>query len=296
MREPLHIAFLLFPGLTQLDLTGPAQVLSRLGEARLDLVAKTLDPVPTDAQFALLPTATFGQVPRTDILCVPGGFGTVAAMQDEETLAWVRQVAADAQWVTSVCTGSLVLAAAGLLRGYRATSHWASRDQLAWFGAQPVAERVVFDRNRVTGGGVTAGIDFALALTAAIRGEAHARFVQLSLEYDPAPPFDSGSPERADPTTLERYRAMVEKFAPGREQVVRGIAEKLALQRPGRTLQIVDEGGIFVRRARLVGHAQQEAGVDGHPAETALGELDRAPARRADRDGLADHLPRRGGA
>ena len=224
---PLHIAFLLYPNVTQLDLTGPAQVLSRLGDVKLDLVAKTRDPVPTDAQFALLPTASFDEVRRTDILCVPGGFGTVAAMEDAETLAWLRQIAGTAQWITSVCTGSLLLAAAGLLTGYRAACHWASRDQLAWFGAEPVAERVVFDRNRATGGGVTAGIDFALALTAAIRGEDHARFVQLSLEYDPAPPFDSGSPERADAETVARYRAMVDKFAPGRAAKVKGIAEGL---------------------------------------------------------------------
>lgn len=223
----LHIAFLLFPNVTQLDLTGPAQVLSRLGNAKLDLVAKTRDPVDTDAQFQLLPTATFADVPRTDILCVPGGFGVVPAMEDPETLDWLRQVGANATWVTSVCTGSLLLAAAGLLKGYKSACHWASREQLAFFGAEPVAERVVFDRNRVSGGGVTAGIDFALALTAAIRGEDHAKFVQLSLEYDPAPPFDSGSPERASPETLARYKAMVEKFAPGRVEQVRAIAERL---------------------------------------------------------------------
>lgn len=222
---PTHIAFLLFPGVTQLDLTGPAQVLSRMGNAKIDLVSKSLAPVPTDASFSLLPTATFADLPRTDILCVPGGFGTVAAMEDAETLLWVRQVAATATWVTSVCTGSIVLAAAGLLTGYRATSHWASRHQLAWFGAEPVAERVVFDRNRVTGGGVTAGIDFALALTAAIRGEDQARFIQLSLEYDPAPPFDSGTPERASAATLERYTAMVAGFAPERDRRVKAIAE-----------------------------------------------------------------------
>lgn len=224
---PLHIAFLLFPGVTQLDLTGPAQVLSRLGDVKIDLVAKTMAPVDTDAQFQLLPTATFAEVPRTDILCVPGGFGTVPAMSDEDTLAWLRQVGAEASWVTSVCTGSLLLAAAGLLDGYRAACHWASREQLAMFGVEPVAERVVFDRNRVSGGGVTAGIDFALALTAAIRGDAHAKFVQLSLEYDPAPPFDSGSPERADAETVAQYRAMVDRFAPGRLEKVRAIAERL---------------------------------------------------------------------
>ena len=229
----MHIAFLLFPDVTQLDLTGPAQVLSRMGDVKLDLVAKTREPVQTDAQFALLPTATFAEVQSTDIVCVPGGFGTVAAMEDPETLAWLRQVSEGAEWVTSVCTGSLLLAAAGLLTGYRAACHWASRDQLAFFGAEPATERIVFDRNRVTGGGVTAGIDFALALTAAIRGEAHAKFVQLSLEYDPAPPFDSGSPERADAATLARYREMVEKFAPGRLEKVRAIAARLAKGGPG---------------------------------------------------------------
>jgi len=229
---PLHIAFLLFPEVTQLDLTGPAQVLSRMGNVRLDLVAKTRDPVATDSQFALHPTANFADIRRTDILCVPGGFGTVAVMEDAETLAWLREIAGTAQWVTSVCTGSLILAAAGLLTGYRAACHWASREQLAWFGAEPVAERVVFDRNRVSGGGVTAGMDFALALTAAIRGEDHARFVQLSLEYDPAPPFDSGTPERADAATLARYRAMVDRFAPGRAEKVRAIAAHLAEAAP----------------------------------------------------------------
>ena len=222
--SPISVAFLLFPGVTQLDLTGPAQVLSRLGNVKVDLVARSRDPVPTDAGFDLLPTATFEDELRADILCIPGGFGTVAVMEDTMTLDWVRSVAAGATWVTSVCTGSLVLAAAGLLTGYRATCHWASRHQLAWFGADPVAERIVFDRNRVTGGGVTAGIDFALALTAAIRGEDHARFVQLSLEYDPQPPFDSGTPEKASAAILARYRGMVAQVAGDREARVMAVA------------------------------------------------------------------------
>jgi cyclohexyl-isocyanide hydratase len=225
--SPISIAFLLFPNVTQLDLTGPAQVLSRLGNVTLNLVAKTRDPVPTDAGFSLLPTSTFEEVQSTDILCVPGGFGTIGAMQDVGTLDWVRKVAADATWVTSVCTGSLVLGAAGLLKGYRAACHWASRDQLVFFGATPVAERVVMDRNRVSGGGVTSGIDFALALAAKVRGEEFARFIQLSIEYDPAPPFDSGSPEKATPELLARYRAMVEKNAPNRVQTVKDIAASL---------------------------------------------------------------------
>ncbi len=226
------ISFLLFPHVTQLDLTGPAQVLSRLPDAKIELVAKTLDPVPTDAGFPLLPAATFETAAQPDILCVPGGFGITGAMEDAETLAWLRAAAQGAAWVTSVCTGSLVLGAAGLLQGYRATTHWASHDYLAGFGAIPVKERVVFDRNRVTGGGVTAGIDFGLALVAAIAGDDHARFVQLSLEYDPAPPFDSGSPDKADSATLKRYHDMVARFAADRPERYRAAAERLKEKTP----------------------------------------------------------------
>jgi cyclohexyl-isocyanide hydratase len=226
--EPVHIVFLLFPNVTQLDLTGPAQVLSRLGNAKVDLVWKTLEPVSTDAGFSIMPTATLDDVRTADILCIPGGFGTVAVMEDDALLVWVRRVGASATWVTSVCTGSLILAAAGLLKGYKAGCHWASRHQLAWFGAEPVAERYVIDRNRVTGGGVTAGIDFALMLTALIRGEDHAKFVQLSIEYDPHPPFDSGTPEKADAATLARYKDMIAKNAGDRETRVRAVADRMS--------------------------------------------------------------------
>jgi len=222
--DPISVAFLVYPQVTQLDFTGPAQFLSRLGKAQVDYVWKDRAPVPTDAGFSIVPTATFGEIEAADILCVPGGIACVDMMEDEEVLAWVRHVGGGAQWVTSVCTGSLILGAAGLLDGYRAACHWAWRDHLRLFGAEPVAERVVFDRNRVTGGGVTAGIDFALALTAAVRGEAHARLVQLALEYDPAPPFDSGSPERAGEELLETYRRRMEAMAPGRDERIRAVA------------------------------------------------------------------------
>jgi len=225
--SPLHVSFLLFPNVTQLDLTGPAQVLSRLGSTTIDLVAKDLSPVSTDSQFSLLPTTDFTGARQPDILCIPGGFGTADVVEDEVTLAWVRQAAAGAAWVTSVCTGSLILGAAGLLTGYRATTHWASHHLLARFGAIPVQERIVFDRNRVSGGGVTAGIDFALALTAAIRGEDHARLVQLSLEYDPAPPFDAGSPTGAGPEILARYKAMVAKLRADSDQRMTAAAARL---------------------------------------------------------------------
>lgn len=220
----LSIAFLLFPQVTQLDLTGPAQVLSRLGRAKLDLVWKTLDPVPTDAGFSIVPTATFADLPAADILCVPGGMGVTSVIDDDAAMVWVGQVGGGATWVTSVCTGSLILGAAGLLRGYRATTHWAWAEHLALFGAEPVAARTMVDRNRVTGGGVTAGIDFALTLTALIRGEEHAKAVQLSLEYDPAPPFDAGSPARAGTALVETYRHRMAKLAPDRETDLRAAA------------------------------------------------------------------------
>ena len=226
MRDPLRIAFLLFPNVTQLDLTGPAQILSRLGEAQVDLVWKTRDPVPTDAGFSILPTAIFAEVPYADILCVPGGFGLNDVIADDEAMAWVGAVGAGATWVTSVCTGSLILGAAGLLDGYRAGCHWAQRDMLPLFGAIPVDARTVIDRNRVTGGGVTAGIDFALTLIALIRGEAHARMVQLALEYDPQPPFDSGSPAQAGPEIVAAYQRRVQALAPTRDEDLRALARR----------------------------------------------------------------------
>ena len=225
--SPQTVAFLVFPNVTQLDLTGPAQVLSRLGNTELNLVWKDKSPVPTDAGFPLLPTATFDEIKSANIVCIPGGLGTMDIMQDQEVLEWVRTIAADADWVTSVCTGSLVLGAAGLLKGYKAACHWASIDQLSYFDAIPVHERIVEDRNRFTGGGVTSGIDFALALAARIRNEDFAKFIQLSIEYDPHPPFDSGTPDKAPPEILARYYKMIEDNVPDRAAKVKAIAEAL---------------------------------------------------------------------
>lgn len=223
----LTIAFLLFPNVTQLDLTGPAQVLSSLGNSKIELVWKTREPVKTDAGFSILPTATLDDIDRADILCIPGGFGTVEVMQDERLLDWIRTISQSASWITSVCTGSLVLGAAGLLKGYKATTHWASMEQLHFFGAKPVKERVVIDRNRITGGGVTSGIDFALILAEKIRGTDHSKLIQLGIEYDPAPKYDAGSPDNVEQNILDRYWDIINAKAPNRENKVKQIANDL---------------------------------------------------------------------
>jgi cyclohexyl-isocyanide hydratase len=203
-----RIGFLLYPDLTQLDLTGPAQVLSRMPGAEVLFVAKTTEPVMSDCGLALVPTHALADCPPLDMICVPGGYGCTAVMADPQVLDWLRAQAAGADLVTSVCTGSLILAAAGLLDGYRAGCHWAWRDQLSLFGATPVAERVVTDRNRVTGGGVTAGIDFAFAVIERLKGRDTAESIQLALEYDPAP-IGGGTPERARPEIVDAVRRVM---------------------------------------------------------------------------------------
>jgi cyclohexyl-isocyanide hydratase len=226
MTTALHIGFLLFPHVTQLDLTGPAQILSRVPGAHVHLVWKTRDPVPTDVGFTINPTTTFADCPPLDVLCVPGGFGIERLFGDAETLAFLRRQGGQARYVTSVCNGSLVLGAAGLLDGYRSACHWMWLPFLERFGAVPVAERIVRDRNRISGGGVTAGIDFGLALAAELAGEDAARTIQLALEYDPQPPFNAGSPEGAGPELVARYRAMV---APRLAQVEAVLANTVEL-------------------------------------------------------------------
>ena len=195
---PLEIGMLLYPGMTLLDLAGPQSALGLHG--RTHLFWKTLDPVMTDTGIALVPTATFADAPATlDVLFVPGGFGTNAAMRDQEIVTFLAQRGPGARYVTSVCSGSLLLGMAGLLDGYRAATHWSAYGALEALGVQSSQERVVTDRNRITGGGVTAGIDFGLVLLAELRGEEVAKMTELMMGYDPAPPFNTGNPGLAGP-------------------------------------------------------------------------------------------------
>ncbi len=202
-QAPLEIGMLLYPGLTMLDLIGPQTVFSWY--ANIHLVWKTKDLIYSDTGIGMQPTATFETCPRNlDILFVPGGFGQNQLMNDAEVLAFLADRAATSRYITSVCSGSLLLGAAGLLKGYKATSHWAVRDGLTAFGAEPVEARVVVDRNRITGGGVTAGIDFGLVILAKLRGDDAAKLTQLAMEYDPQPPFDAGNPKSAGPAIVEK--------------------------------------------------------------------------------------------
>ena len=224
MTNPLTIAFALYPGVTHLDFTGPHQVLCRLPGASTHLASAEGGSLNFDG-------ITFGDlerladIPACDVLCVPGGFGTMDAMADAGFMGEIRRLARDARYVTSVCTGSLILGAAGLLAGRHAACHWAWRDLLPLFGAIPDEGRVVRDGNVFTGGGVTAGIDFALTLAAEIAGDAFAQGLQLSLEYAPAPPFNAGRPDTAPPEVLDRVRALLDAMGGTR----RAAAEKVAM-------------------------------------------------------------------
>lgn len=214
-----EIGLLAFPRVQQLDLAGPYDVFASWPEARVHLVAKTRDSVVSSTGLTLTPTIVFSECPQLDVICIPGGAGVNALMRDEETLAFVRAQAKGARFVTSVCTGALVLGAAGLLRGRRATTHWAAHDLLAAFGAIPTQARVVRDGDLMTGGGVTAGIDFALALIAELAGRDAAEAVQLHLEYAPQPPFDAGTPQTARPEIVARVRAALAASRAERERL-----------------------------------------------------------------------------
>lgn len=228
MKIPLQIGILLFPDVTQLDLTAPFEVFARTPDVVCHLVWKEKQLVRSDRGLMLLPSCDFDDCPPLDVICVPGGPGQIALMSDSETLCFLRRQAEHAQFITSVCTGSLVLGAAGLLRGYRATSHWGSRDQLALLGAEPVDARVVRDRNRLTGAGVTSGIDFALTLVAEIRGHDVAQAIQLQMEYDPEPPFDAGSPHSASSEQVEAARTQMADFIAVRRRATEQAAQNLA--------------------------------------------------------------------
>lgn len=193
----LQIGFVLFPNLTQLDFTGPLQVLHRMPDSTTHILARTRDPVPSDCGLGLVPTASFAEAPQLDLICVPGGLSVVEAMQDAETVGFLARQAEGARWVTSVCTGAFILGKAGLLRGKRATTHWAFTGLLPLVGATHEPARVVRDGRVITAGGVTSGIDFGLSVMAEVAGPAVAQAVQLGIEYDPEPPFAAGHPSRA---------------------------------------------------------------------------------------------------
>jgi cyclohexyl-isocyanide hydratase len=224
----LKIGLLVFPRVTQLDLTGPVQVFSNLPGAELHLLWKRIEPVPSDSVLTLTPTTTFADCPQLDVICVPGGAGADDMVNDEEVLTFVRRQAAGAKYVTSVCTGSLVLGAAGLLRGYRAATHWTAMDFLTEFGAIPAKTRVCIDRNRITGGGVTAGIDFALTLVSHLVDPQTAQTIQLGMEYNPAPPFNAGSPDTAPKDIVARVRERIAPRQARRAEMVQRAAARLA--------------------------------------------------------------------
>jgi len=228
MSTPLQIGIVLFPRVTQLDFTGPLQVFSSVPGAKVHLIWKRIEPVTSDSVLAITPTVTFADCPQLDVICVPGGIGTDDIVNDQEVLAFLRKQAEGAKYITSVCTGSLVLGAAGLLNGYRAATHWSAMEGLAPFGAIPTKTRVCIDRNRITGGGVTAGIDFALTLVGMMIDRKTAEAIQLRLEYNPAPPFNAGSPETAPAEILD---LMQERMAPHKQrrmEMIQRAAARLA--------------------------------------------------------------------
>jgi len=226
MIEPITIVFPIYPGVTHLDFTGPHQFFARLPDAKVIVASAGGKPVEADGiMFAGL--AVLEEIERCDVICVPGGRGCTEAMQDEVFMAAIRRLAAGARYITSVCTGSLILGAAGLIAGRRAACHWAWQDMLVPFGAIPDAGRVVRDGNVISGGGVTAGIDFALTLAAELAGPTVAQAIQLSLEYAPAPPFDAGTPDTAPPEILERVNAANASAMPARHAAVARAAARL---------------------------------------------------------------------
>lgn len=227
--KPFRIAMVIFPKMTQLDFTGPFDVLARIPDAEVLVVAQTLEPVVSDAGLRILPTHTFETAGMADLLFVPGGPGQNAQMTNPAMIDYLRHVGRQASWVTSVCTGSLLLAAAGLLDGYRATCHWLSIDQLSLFDVTAEPRRIVIDRNRITGAGVTSGVDFAFSVVAKLRGDELAKRLELLLEYDPAPPFRTGSPQLAGPAMVADVRQLVAPMLAERRRQSIAAAQQLRL-------------------------------------------------------------------
>ena len=228
MSTEYPVVFALYPRITQLDFTGPFEVFARLPGARCILASVEGGSIHGDGGITFAGVVPFRDVPECALLCVPGGFGTVAALEDQIYLAELRRLAATARYVTSVCTGSLLLAAAGLLTGKRAACHWQWRDSLAAFGATPDPARVVRDGHVITGGGVTAGIDMALTVMAEIAGVGFAQAVQLAMEYAPAPPFDCGRPERARPEIVAAAERRLDAIRAERDVAIQRAAKALA--------------------------------------------------------------------
>jgi cyclohexyl-isocyanide hydratase len=220
----LQFGLLVFPRVQQLDLTGPYEVFASVPDAKVHLIWKDRSPVTSVTGLALTPTTTLAECPKLDVLCVPGGAGINPLLQDEEVLDFLRAQAAQVRYLSSVCTGALVLGAAGLLKGRRATTHWNSHDFLAKFGAIPTQGRVVRDGNLFTAGGVTAGIDFGLTMAAELLGETQAQVIQLNLEYAPEPPFGAGLPDTAPPEVLAVARERVAPVRKAREAIIDEIA------------------------------------------------------------------------
>jgi transcriptional regulator GlxA family with amidase domain len=225
MAQPIRIVFILYPGLTQLDFTGPYEVLTRMPGAEVVLASKDGGSIVSETGLIFGGIRCLADIEHADMIMIPGGPGQTEAMLDRAFMAEVKRLGEGARYVTSVCTGSLILAAAGLLKGKRAGSHWAYRELLAAFGAIPDPARVVRDGNAITGGGVTAGIDIALTIVADLAGEEAAKMIQLMIEYAPAPPFNSGRPETASPETVNAVKSRFAAFAEQRRKAIESLAE-----------------------------------------------------------------------
>lgn len=223
----LQIALLIFPKMTQLDMTGPFEVFARLPNTKVHVVWKRMEPVVSDVGLTVMPTTSCAECPQVDVICIPGGPGQIDLMEDREIIDFVRRQGENARYVTSVCTGALVLGAAGLLRGYKAATHWASMDNLEHFGAIPTNVRVCIDRNRITGGGVTAGIDFGLTVASLLADRTTAEKIQLYMEYNPSPPFNAGAPDTAPPEVLAAFREMAKPMLTRRKEVTLRVADAL---------------------------------------------------------------------